>query len=292
MEKPKLTQQSSILKNKTVSSSRKKSVTFSEYDTVITPKIYNINNQESDDDINEYYKLLKHGQVVLIKRKNKSNSKNKFSFKSLKDSLFSNDKKFSLKSLIFNLDYQITDPNSLVKINKTWKVIPFHLLFLMKYKYINEDYNSITSLKYLLPCQIVYLIFQIIPNIKYGKIKHKTRSLKVTIITQCLLLVPIISLLLTLFIIICGASFNSFYQTFLLACHINIISLPMLYILLNCNFKQVNLKKYYIILLLGNWLACFVIPLDWDRPWQVWPNSLVIGTYISGMIAYSLGVYI
>lgn len=78
MEKPKLTQQSSILKNKTVASSRKKSVTFSEYDTVITPKIYNINNQESDDDINEYYKLLKHGQVVLIKRKTSQTPKTNF----------------------------------------------------------------------------------------------------------------------------------------------------------------------------------------------------------------------
>ncbi|GMM40846.1 Glycosylphosphatidylinositol anchor biosynthesis protein 11 [Hanseniaspora uvarum DSM 2768] len=287
-----LKQKSSILKNSKILKNRKKSVTFSEYDTVITPKIYNINNSESDEDINEYYKLLKHGQVILIKRNNKSNTKNKFSFKNLKDNLFNKDKKFNLKSLIFNLDYQITDPNSLVKINKTWKVIPFHLIFLLKYKYINENYNSITSLKYLLPLQILYLIFQIIPNIKYGKIKHKRNNFKLLIIMQCILLIPIISLLLTFFIIICGGSLKSFYETFLLACHINTISLPMIYILLKCNFKQVNLKKYYIILLLGNWLACFVIPLDWDRPWQVWPNSLVIGTYISGIVAYSLGIYI
>ena len=292
MEKPKLKHKSSILKSNIINNSNKKSVTFSEYDTVITPKIHNINNNESDEDINEYYKLLKHGQVILIKRKIKPSAKNKFSLENLKYNLFNKEKKFNLKSLLFNLDYQITDPNSLVKINKTWKVIPFHLLFLLKYKYINENYNSITSLKYLLPLQILYLIFQIIPNIKYGKIKHKRNNLKFLIIIQCLLLIPIISLLLTLFIIICGGPLKSFYETFILACHINVISLPMIYILLKCNFKQVNLKKYYIILLLGNWLACFVIPLDWDRPWQVWPNSLIIGTYISGLIAYSLGVYI
>ena len=26
-----------------------------------------------------------------------------------------------------------------------------------------------------------------------------------------------------------------------------------------------------IALLFGNWAACIVIPLDWDRPWQKWP---------------------
>ncbi|XP_064599805.1 phosphatidylinositol-glycan biosynthesis class F protein-like [Liolophura sinensis] len=39
--------------------------------------------------------------------------------------------------------------------------------------------------------------------------------------------------------------------------------------------------------LLGAWLGAFPIPLDWDRPWQVWPISCVLGVlggYCSGLV--------
>ncbi|CAG8603466.1 9781_t:CDS:2 [Paraglomus occultum] len=29
----------------------------------------------------------------------------------------------------------------------------------------------------------------------------------------------------------------------------------------------------------GAWLGSIVIPLDWDRPWQVWPIPCVLGAY-------------
>jgi len=36
----------------------------------------------------------------------------------------------------------------------------------------------------------------------------------------------------------------------------------------------------------GAWIGAFPIPLDWDRPWQVWPTSCVIGSEIG----YSVGL--
>ncbi|XP_045187065.2 phosphatidylinositol-glycan biosynthesis class F protein-like [Mercenaria mercenaria] len=30
--------------------------------------------------------------------------------------------------------------------------------------------------------------------------------------------------------------------------------------------------------LIGAWLGAFPIPLDWDRPWQAWPITCVVGT--------------
>ncbi|XP_011301750.1 glycosylphosphatidylinositol anchor biosynthesis protein 11 [Fopius arisanus] len=38
--------------------------------------------------------------------------------------------------------------------------------------------------------------------------------------------------------------------------------------------------------LLGTWLGAIVIPLDWDRPWQVWPIPCVIGALVGYMIAH------
>lgn len=40
--------------------------------------------------------------------------------------------------------------------------------------------------------------------------------------------------------------------------------------------------------ILGAWLGAFPIPLDWDRPWQVWPVSCVIGN----LIGYVVGLVI
>ncbi|XP_024002695.2 phosphatidylinositol-glycan biosynthesis class F protein isoform X2 [Salvelinus sp. IW2-2015] len=38
----------------------------------------------------------------------------------------------------------------------------------------------------------------------------------------------------------------------------------------------------------GAWLGAFPIPLDWDRPWQVWPVSCSLGAvigYLTGLVA-------
>ncbi|KAK3757863.1 hypothetical protein RRG08_014419 [Elysia crispata] len=45
---------------------------------------------------------------------------------------------------------------------------------------------------------------------------------------------------------------------------------------------------YYtsICSLLGGWLGAVPIPLDWDRPWQVWPISCVIGA----LLGYAVGL--
>lgn len=332
----------------------KKTVTFSEYDTVITPKLITINSNEgqlsdeyssdygSEEGESEHYELTESGKVVLIIKKNNQASNTsgdrtrRFSIGSIKDSLFNrrkqnkhgkhqhkcsskNNKKktFSFKNVIFNIDYKMTDPNSLVRLNKTWKVFPFHLFPILKYSFINTDYDLVKSLLVLIPCQIVYLLLQVIPNTNYGYIatdhnssfkssvrghrnshsikrkkKNKTMKANIVILLECIIVLPIVSFLLSFFIIICGGPMGSFKETFYLACHINAISLPMGYTLINCNFKQVNLKKYYIIVLLGSWLGCFVIPLDWDRDWQRWPISLVVGAYIGGIIAYGIGIYI
>jgi len=43
----------------------------------------------------------------------------------------------------------------------------------------------------------------------------------------------------------------------------------------------------------GAWLGAFPIPLDWDRPWQIWPVSCLIGTAIghcAGLIIASVSL--
>uniref|UniRef100_A0A5S6R4A5 Phosphatidylinositol-glycan biosynthesis class F protein n=1 Tax=Trichuris muris TaxID=70415 RepID=A0A5S6R4A5_TRIMR len=40
--------------------------------------------------------------------------------------------------------------------------------------------------------------------------------------------------------------------------------------------------------LLGAWLGAFPIPLDWDRPWQRWPTTCVVGA----CLGFCLGIAI
>ena len=42
------------------------------------------------------------------------------------------------------------------------------------------------------------------------------------------------------------------------------------------DFVQLNVKT----VILGAWLGAFLIPLDWDRPWQVWPIPCVMGALV------------
>ena len=34
----------------------------------------------------------------------------------------------------------------------------------------------------------------------------------------------------------------------------------------------------------GAWLGAVPIPLDWDREWQKWPVTIVVGTYLGGLL--------
>ncbi|XP_019404905.1 PREDICTED: phosphatidylinositol-glycan biosynthesis class F protein isoform X1 [Crocodylus porosus] len=46
--------------------------------------------------------------------------------------------------------------------------------------------------------------------------------------------------------------------------------------------------------IVGAWLGAFPIPLDWDRPWQVWPISCSLGAtfgYVAGLIIAPLWIY-
>ena len=41
---------------------------------------------------------------------------------------------------------------------------------------------------------------------------------------------------------------------------------------------------------LGAWLGAVPIPLDWDRDWQAWPVTIVIGMFLgSGLVAKVCG---
>ena len=39
----------------------------------------------------------------------------------------------------------------------------------------------------------------------------------------------------------------------------------------------------------GAWLGAVPIPLDWDRDWQRWPVTIVVGMWMGGIFGRSFG---
>jgi phosphatidylinositol glycan class F len=42
----------------------------------------------------------------------------------------------------------------------------------------------------------------------------------------------------------------------------------------------------------GSWIGAIPIPLDWDREWQKWPVTIVVGLYIGAVVGKLVGGYL
>ncbi|ODQ80698.1 hypothetical protein BABINDRAFT_160931 [Babjeviella inositovora NRRL Y-12698] len=95
-------------------------------------------------------------------------------------------------------------------------------------------------------------------------------------------------------------------ETYLLALHLSfLIIYPLLVVyqydlevwfnLATFNVDSLAQNPVYVssvAAFVGAWLGVFPIPLDWDRPWQAWPITLLVGSYlgyfVGGVVHYFL----
>ncbi|ODQ63228.1 hypothetical protein NADFUDRAFT_84411 [Nadsonia fulvescens var. elongata DSM 6958] len=111
----------------------------------------------------------------------------------------------------------------------------------------------------------------------------------------------IMSFLVFGLLVLFGApAFTYSTHTYLCALHISLLSVqPMFYVY---NFDsniwtdiisvRLPLNPVYgasVGTWLGSWLGAIPIPLDWDRPWQQWPITILAGAYIGTAIGTVVG---
>ncbi|CAG59796.1 uncharacterized protein GVI51_H01265 [Nakaseomyces glabratus] len=178
-----------------------------------------------------------------------------------------------------------------VFIRKTWLTIPWHLIALV-YIYVKvfNNYNTAELLACLVPLQILYTIFQFNKATIYGNKRLKFNySLAAISILACIVLsIPVVVI-----IILFGAPLlELLWETWLLALHCSFLAYPAVYSVLNCDFKVGLWKRYFILIVVGCWISCVVIPLDWDRDWQAWPIPIVIGAYLGAFVGFAYGAYL
>ncbi|KAK9365546.1 GPI biosynthesis protein family Pig-F-domain-containing protein [Lipomyces kononenkoae] len=127
---------------------------------------------------------------------------------------------------------------------------------------------------------------------------ENTVSTTILGLTLSILLTPFIHLVYVLF----GAPVTvSIPATFLLSAHTALIALfPLLCTVpldgvtwMNMAALKAPITPAYAAALgtiAGAWLGAVPIPLDWDRPWQTWPVTIVFGAYVGNAVGRLIGV--
>lgn len=181
--------------------------------------------------------------------------------------------------------------NPPVYVRKTLLTIPWHIpVLLYYYIYVSQGYDSSRLLLALIPAQLAYLGFQFNRSTVYG---NKILKLKIPLAAISLCATLLLTLPAVLIIILFGAPVTEKWkETWMLALHCCYLAHPAIYQVFNCDFKVGLWKKYFIMIVVGAWASCVVIPLDWDRDWQAWPVPVVVGAYLGAFFGYSLGSYL
>lgn len=135
--------------------------------------------------------------------------------------------------------------------------------------------------------------------------KKRKMDVSITSSFSTALLATILSLIMSVLVfgllILFGAPASSYvYQTFLCAVHISVLSVqPLVYVYnLDSNTwkdiisAKLPLNGVYgasVGAWVGAWLGAIPIPLDWDRPWQQWPITILTGSYIGTAVGTLIG---
>lgn len=103
------------------------------------------------------------------------------------------------------------------------------------------------------------------------------------------------------FLVIMGApGLNMAVETALLALHVSLLATQRLFFhyalesavwkkLLSLDLPLTGPYASSIAVWIGLWLGAIPIPLDWDRPWQQWPVTMIAGSYACAAIGDLVG---
>lgn len=198
-------------------------------------------------------------------------------------------------------------PNNFKSIFLIQPHLPFLLYTLFKSGLTVDPYKSMV--KGLIGLLIMQLMYGLLITSYYKKrgedkkTKAKKRdgmNLFWLVVSSTLVSIAVANVMFIAFILF-GAPLNGFLkETYLLACHLSIIVFAPLLTLYRLDFQSLrniftNEHFYRIIFndqvlcassaaIIGAWIGVVPIPLDWDRPWQQWPITILSGGYIGAFV--------
>uniref|UniRef100_T1JFM6 Phosphatidylinositol-glycan biosynthesis class F protein n=1 Tax=Strigamia maritima TaxID=126957 RepID=T1JFM6_STRMM len=155
----------------------------------------------------------------------------------------------------------------------------------------------------------LYFIRPNIPKLQNTKTGKTSIKRKIVLLLQNLMIFTVGVVLYHVFTVLYGAPFvNSAMETFHFSLLITVLTVLPLCLNLGSDLSiwhrvflgsgrtsmlELYLQRICAMTVLGSWIGALVIPLDWDRPWQVWPIPCSIGALIGNALANSsMGVWL
>ncbi|CAK9441252.1 uncharacterized protein LODBEIA_P51210 [Lodderomyces beijingensis] len=201
-----------------------------------------------------------------------------------------------------NAASSLPDPQDVVpQVKSDLAVLPVHNLLVlggMFYFGLTNNVEGVMLKGYItsLPLEAIYN-YMVITNLK-KRSKHDNVPL---LILSSILVSLVYAVPLFFIIILLGAPVYGYTtKTILLALHLSQLVIGPLACLYSLDFDRFKIlfeleDIYYTIFshsilsqalltLGGCWLGVIPIPLDWDRPWQQWPITLLVGAYLGGVV--------
>lgn len=133
-------------------------------------------------------------------------------------------------------------------------------------------------------------------------ITKQKKGIKLNRFFRCIFIIALMTVLHYIVAVLFGAQlFHVFEETFMFSMMLTTLTLvpacihlgldKIIYILNNIMPFEGDLMSEFIFqnicaVYIGTWFGAFVIPLDWDRPWQVWPIPCSLGAIIGYFLSH------
>ncbi|CAK7893959.1 glycosylphosphatidylinositol anchor biosynthesis protein 11 [[Candida] anglica] len=214
-----------------------------------------------------------------------------------------------------------TDEALLFPTKNTMLLLPLHLpalaLFTFKELKSNPLNGLLQGIPTLIAAQVAYgcLIttqFQSSRSKKAGKREKESENTPLLLIGSLIISLILTTPLFAIVILFGAPLYAHVYETFLLCTHLALVIFYPILVGYKLNFNalirsfsptskdkvlQIVYKNQILLSsiggIVGTWFGVFPIPLDWDRDWQQWPITLLIGGYggyfLGSIIALLIG---
>lgn len=189
------------------------------------------------------------------------------------------------------------------RIKKSVMVLPFHLLLnlygMFHFGLTADPFNSIVKgYVNLVVLQLVYGYLYATSFIEKAGKKKKVENDNAPLLVVSATVISIgLANVVFVILILFGAPLSSnLKESYALAYHLSLIIFQPLLIAYKLNYEQFfslfKMDKIYravftnpvlassFFAVVGTWFGVLPIPLDWDRPWQQWPITLMCGGYL------------
>lgn len=192
-------------------------------------------------------------------------------------------------------------------IKKSVLVLPFHLLLnlygMFHYGLTSDPFNNIVKgCVNLVMLQLVYGYLYATSLVERSSKKKKPENDNtiLLVITSTVIASALANVVFPALILFGAPLSSHLKETYALAYHLSLIIFQPLLICYKLDYEQFlslfKMDKIYRVIftnpalsssfftIVGTWFGVLPIPLDWDRPWQQWPITLMCGGYFGAFV--------